>query len=103
MIEIVTLTNCYHGWNLDAITCGQVQVIVHAFYQKGEDDVTYAFPNYKVKEAVRSYGYIHDIVLPEDLVDFYWVIGGVAFGVIILVGIGLILCWREKMRREYSK
>jgi hypothetical protein len=97
--------NCYHGWNVDRDTCGLTQSIVRAFYQEtGQDNVyVYAFPTEEVKKAVREYGSIHDIVLPEDLVNLYWISVGVILILIILILLGLLIAWRQKMRRDASK
>lgn len=84
--------------------CGLTHVIVRAFYQKtGETDVTYAFPTEEVKKAVKEYGYIHEVVLPEDLANLYWIFVGVVLILIILILLGLLIAWRQKMRRDVKK
>ncbi|XP_046652355.1 uncharacterized protein LOC124343181 isoform X2 [Daphnia pulicaria] len=103
-VQIVQVENCYHGWNVDMDICGLTHVIVRAFYQKtGETDVTYAFPTEEVKKAVREYGYIHEVVLPEDLANLYWIFVGVVLILIILILLGLLIAWRQKMRRDAKK
>lgn len=79
-------------------------MIVRAFYQRTDsDEVTYAFPRETVQAAVRMHGSLHQIYLPEDFLDLYWIAGGIAFAIIIFLVIGLLICWRLKLRNEYSK
>ena len=89
---------------MNLITCGQVQVIVDAFYRKnGTGDYYYAFPRETVQAAIRMYGYKHEITLPEDLLDIYWLATGIAGGVILLILLGLFILWRQKVKRDYSQ
>lgn len=95
------LENCYHGWNVDVTTCGHVQVAVRAFRNKTDEQegavVELAFPEERVKEAVRQHGYISEIVLPEDLVDIYWISVGVAGGISVLIIVLLFIYWRRRV------
>ncbi len=61
---------CYHGWNVDLDTCGQIQLMVLGFYQKPNESWQLAFTNEIVKEAVREYGLKFDKT-PDDLRVIY--------------------------------
>ena len=102
-IDIVQLVNCYHGWNVDPKTCGQVQVIVRAFYNNSDGNIDYAVPTETVKTAVREHGYDYKIVVPEDLVNLYWITLGVILFIILIIILGLLFCWKQKLRRDINK
>lgn len=103
-VDIVEVENCYHGWNVDISVCGLTHVIVRAFYQKtDENTISYAFPTDKTKAAVKEYGHIHQIVLPEDLLDMYWITVGSLVILIVVIILALLIFWRQKIRREATK